>query len=84
MPKATVESVRKKLGSYIFDEVIEWISIHLNPEQVFEEETLSDWAESSGYVKGDSDESDELEDLDTLFEDEDEDEDEDEEDDLPF
>ena len=37
------------------DEVIEWIKNNLNPEDVFNEEDLIEWAEDNGYFTEDND-----------------------------
>ncbi len=33
------------------DEAIEWIGGNLNPDDVFSEKDLRNWAESNGYIK---------------------------------
>ena len=35
----------------ILDDAINWIQSNLQPEDVFDEEKLKDWAEDNGYVK---------------------------------
>ena len=34
--------------------VLEWVSYNFEPQDVFDEEELSAWAESNGYVKGEN------------------------------
>ena len=38
----------------IVDELLEVITANMSPEDVFDEETLKDWAEDNGYVKEES------------------------------
>lgn len=35
------------------DEAIDWIKTNMNPEQVFDDNDLENWAEKNGYIKGD-------------------------------
>lgn len=38
----------------MYDECLEWIKQNLNPEDVFSTDQLDKWAESEGYIKGNS------------------------------
>ncbi len=37
-------------SSNLLEDVIDWIKDNLNPEDVFEENVLSVWAEDNGYI----------------------------------
>ena len=34
-----------------FDQIIEWIGGYLDPDDVFEEKDLREWAENNGYIE---------------------------------
>lgn len=34
---------------WMLDEAIDWIALHLDPEDVFTEDQLSTWADDKGY-----------------------------------
>lgn len=38
-------------GDYFLDTIVDWISDHLYPEDVFREKELAAWAEAHGYRK---------------------------------
>ena len=38
-------------GPYPLDSAIEWIQRNLNPDDVFSNNDLDDWAEANGYIK---------------------------------
>lgn len=40
-----------KMSSSALDNAIDWISSNMNPDEVFDEKSLKEWAESNGYVK---------------------------------
>lgn len=46
--KAFVDSI---FPQYPLDEAIDWIQNNLEPEDVFSDEKLKEWAENSGFVK---------------------------------
>ncbi len=39
------------IGSDLLDKVVEYIRDNLRPEDVFDDDELSEWAVDSGYVK---------------------------------
>ena len=39
------------LPNWPLDEAVHWIQNNLEPEDVFSDEQLEDWAEMNGYVK---------------------------------
>ena len=51
------KSLQDSLTSAIFDYldpvdiVVEWVQKHLNPDDVFDENQLAEWAEENGFVK---------------------------------
>lgn len=47
--KDSVDEV--KMSSTSLDNAIEWIQSQLDPDDVFTEKQLSNWAESNGYTK---------------------------------
>lgn len=47
--KDSVDEV--KISNTALDNAIEWISSHLNPDEVFSDKELAQWAESNGYTK---------------------------------
>ena len=49
--KENQEAVNAILPTYLLDDFIDWIAKHLDPEDVFTEERLSEWAVDNGYVK---------------------------------
>ena len=55
---ATAEQNKKFTGSLLvqwpLDEAIDWIKVNLSPEDVFDEDELSEWATDRGFVKGGS------------------------------
>lgn len=36
--------------SFILDASVDWIASHLSPEDVFDQQTLEDWALSNGFI----------------------------------
>ena len=51
------ESFTKEImAAYPLDCAIDWIKSNMEPEDVFDEDKLSDWAESNGYTKETNDE----------------------------
>jgi len=40
-----------KMSSSSLDNAIYWISNHMNPDEIFSEKQLKEWAESNGYTK---------------------------------
>ena len=38
-------------GQTFFDKVVEWVADNLDPNDVYDEEYLIDWAETNGYIK---------------------------------
>ena len=48
LESAVLESIYIDISDLLYS-----ISIHLDPEDVFSDEMLEDWAESNGYVKED-------------------------------
>ena len=48
--KAFAESLNQ---DNLLDDAIDYITANLDPDDVFEESTLSEWAEANGYVKED-------------------------------
>lgn len=42
---------RDVFGTSALDDAIEWIKNNLNPEDVFDNATLSEWAEDNDYVE---------------------------------
>jgi len=40
-----------EFGSKFFDEICDWLNENVSPSSVYDEETLSAWAEENGYVK---------------------------------
>jgi hypothetical protein len=40
-----------KMSKTALDEAVSWIGDNLDPDDVFNEKSLSAWAESNGYVK---------------------------------
>jgi len=53
----TLQQEREFMGviSPSLDEVINWIKHNLNPEDVFDEEDLIEWAEDNGFFAEDED-----------------------------
>jgi hypothetical protein len=49
--KDSVDEVEVKMSHSALDNAINWIGDNLDPDQVFSEEKLRDWAESNGYEK---------------------------------
>ena len=47
--KDSVDEV--KMSSTALDNAIDWISSNLNPDEVFDEKQLKEWAESNSYTK---------------------------------
>jgi len=47
--KDSVDFVQMSNGA--LDNAINWISRNLNPDEVFSEKDLQDWAENNGYTK---------------------------------
>ena len=43
--------VSEVISSSALEEVISWIKSNLEPEEVFDENQLEEWAETNGYVK---------------------------------
>jgi len=43
----------KKFGAEFLDQIVEWISDNLEPEDVFSAEQLQEWARDNGYVAED-------------------------------
>ena len=39
------------VGSTALESAIEWISSNMNPDEVFKESILEEWAESNGWTK---------------------------------
>lgn len=39
------------IGDNLLDDAIDWISSHLEPDDIFDEYSLGEWAERNGYVK---------------------------------
>jgi hypothetical protein len=40
------------IGDALLETSINWIASNLNPEDVFSESDLANWAEENGYVQG--------------------------------
>ena len=38
-------------GIKFLDDIIDWIGKNLDPEDVFREKLLKEWAESNGYIE---------------------------------
>ena len=54
--KAFAEEMRDSvdyvmMSNSALDNAINWIANNLDPDQVFDNKKLQDWAESNGYVK---------------------------------
>jgi hypothetical protein len=47
--KDSVDEV--KMSNTSLDNAIDWISSNLNPDEVFNDKALKEWAESNGYTK---------------------------------
>ncbi len=43
--------VREMIGDSVLQEAIDYISSNLDPDEVFDEKDLKNWAENNGYVK---------------------------------
>jgi len=43
--------IQALLPQYPLDEAIDWIQNNLDPDDVFTEQQLRDWAEASGFVE---------------------------------
>ena len=43
------EFVSAVISSSLLEEAIDWIQSNMNPEDVFDDKTLSTWAEENGY-----------------------------------
>ena len=46
-------SISDKFGREFFDQIIEWISENLDPEDVFNEDDLIEWALSGEFIHKD-------------------------------
>lgn len=44
-------SVSVILSDSALDIAIDWIGMNLNPDEVFSEKDLKEWAENNGYIK---------------------------------
>jgi len=42
--------LREKSGIQFFEDIVSWIGDNLDPDEVFDEQTLRDWAEANGFV----------------------------------
>lgn len=40
------------LPQYLLDEAISWIKSNMNPDEVFDESQLEEWAENNDFVRG--------------------------------
>lgn len=49
---ATTESQDNAFGRAMLDSVVAWISENLEPQDVFDDKQLGDWAENNDYTKG--------------------------------
>jgi hypothetical protein len=47
------EFVSAVISSSLLEEAIDWIQSNMNPEDVFDDKTLSTWAEENGYEEAD-------------------------------
>jgi hypothetical protein len=45
------EFIRSITAASLLEDAIEWIKSHLNPEEVFGEQALAEWAEENGWKK---------------------------------
>lgn len=57
--KMATNNERKKFISDVIaydllDEAISWIKSNMNPDEVFDESQLEEWAENNDYVKAES------------------------------
>lgn len=43
--------LRAMIPEDLLDEAIDWINDHMEPEEVFKNSALEDWAEENGFVK---------------------------------
>jgi hypothetical protein len=43
--------IETKVNGAALDSAISWIGSNLDPDDVFDEKQLSNWAESNGYIK---------------------------------
>lgn len=48
-PYDNKEFTRQIFGSYPLDDVIKWIAVNMEPEEIFSSDHLSQWAEKNGY-----------------------------------
>lgn len=46
-----VESTTVKMSKSTLDIAIDWMQSNLEPEDIFSEKQLSNWAEANGYIK---------------------------------
>lgn len=49
MPMPIFQVYECKFGSEFLGLIVDWIGENLNPDDVFGEDALKDWAESHGY-----------------------------------
>ena len=43
--------IMQRFGDKFLDDIIYWIGNQLEPQEVFSNKKLSDWAEMNGYIK---------------------------------
>lgn len=44
------------INETLLDDAIDWIKMNLNPEEVFNDNDLEDWAYENGFTKNEDDE----------------------------
>ena len=44
-------ALERDFGYTFFDRIVDWVADNLDPNDVFDEEYLIDWAETNGYIK---------------------------------
>ena len=47
----SMTDLRRDFGTTFLDDVIDWVAMNLDPNDVYDEEYLIDWAETNGYIK---------------------------------
>ena len=50
-PSENNKAMQAIMPRFLLDEFIDWISVNMAVEDVFQEESLDEWAKENGYIK---------------------------------
>ena len=48
-------SDNERFGSAFLEDIIDWITSNFDPDDVYSETALEEWAQKSGYIKSEED-----------------------------